>query len=228
LATTLILFSTALASGAQAQLINEIRIDQVGTDVDEYFEIAGPPNTALTGLTYLVVGDGTGGCGVIETVLPLGAFMLQADGLFAACLSAAPALAGYDALGVSSVAFENSDNLTHMLVSGFSGSVNQDLDTNNDGILDVTPWTSVLDCVVLIEDAVPGCGSPQSDDEPAYCTTRVGPDGTFVPGHVYRCGSQWLIGVFDPPGLTDTPGEPNNCAIPVENSTWSRVKTFYR
>jgi len=32
-----------------------------------------------------------------------------------------------------------------LLVSGFTGTVTNDLDSTNDGILDSTPWTSVLD-----------------------------------------------------------------------------------
>ena len=40
--------------------INEIRIDQPGTDNDEYFELLGEPNASLDGLTYIVIGDGVG------------------------------------------------------------------------------------------------------------------------------------------------------------------------
>ena len=41
---------------AQPQL-NEIRIDQSGTDDDEYFELTGTPSSSLDGFTYLVIGD---------------------------------------------------------------------------------------------------------------------------------------------------------------------------
>jgi hypothetical protein len=215
------------ASAAQVR-INEIRIDQEGTDVDEYFELTGPALSPLTGLTYLVVGDGTAGCGVVECVVPLGSWQIQADGLLAVCRAAAPGLAGYDVTNVSSIVFENSDNVTHMIVDGWIGALGADLDTNNDGAFDITPWSAVIDCVALIEDAVPGCGLPQADDEAVYCGTKVGPDGLNVPGHVYLCGTSWHVGLFSPIGSTDTPGAVNNCPVPAEASTWGGVKTILR
>src|SRR5437762_3102236 len=39
------------------------------------------------------------------------------------------------------------DNLTMMLVENFTGAVGQDLDTNNDGVFDITPWTVIDDSV---------------------------------------------------------------------------------
>lgn len=214
---------------AAAQIrINEIRIDQTGTDVDEYFELTGPALSPLTDLTYLVIGDGTAGCGVVECVVPLDAWQIQSDGLLAVCRSATPGQAGYDVVGATAINFENSDNVTHMLVSGWVGALNQDLDTNNDGVLDVTPWSTIVDCVALLEDPSPGCGLPQADDEAVYCGTRVGPDGINVPGHAYLCGSGWIVGLFDPIGSTDTPGAVNNCPVPATPSTWGNVKTILR
>ena len=46
---------------------------------------------------------------------------------------------------------ENGSN-TYLLVRGFSGALSADLDTDNDGILDVTPWTSVVDGVSIVEN----------------------------------------------------------------------------
>ena len=65
---------------AQVQ-INEIRIDQPSADDDEYFELAGKPGLMLDGLTYIVIGDGTGGSGVIESVTPLSG-SIPASGYF--------------------------------------------------------------------------------------------------------------------------------------------------
>lgn len=229
-ATTFSLTAAALlvAGAASAQILfNEIRIDQTGADTDEYVEFAGPAGASLAGYTLLVIGDGTPGCGTVEVALDLSAYSIQADGLFALRYSGGVAqLAGYDATLTGS--FENSDNLTFFLVTGNTAtttSPNNDIDTNNDGVLDNVLWTTIVDEVAILEDALPGCGSPQADDEAVYSTTTVGPDGTFVPGHVYRCGNQWLIGQFDIAGGDDTPGSANNCPVPVEASTWSRIKT---
>ena len=60
--------------------INEIRIDQPGSDSDEFFELAGAPGTSLDGLTYLVIGDGSGGSGTIESVVNLTGSSISGSG----------------------------------------------------------------------------------------------------------------------------------------------------
>jgi len=51
-----------------------------------------------------------------------------------------------------------------------------------------------------------------------YGPNRIGPDGTFVPGHIWRCEDTgcWNIGRFDIVAAhDDTPGVPNaNCGLP--------------
>lgn len=189
-----------------AVAINEARIDQTGTDNDEYFELAGPAGQVLDGLTYIVIGDGGAavGSGVIEEVTSLSGQVIPGSGFFLAG-------EGTLSLGVANLTtdlnFENADNVTHMIVSGFTGADAQDLDTNDDGTLDVVPWAQVVDCVALVGTAA---------SEQIYCATVVGPDGTFSPGHVYRCEDQtgaWLIGAFDPVGGQDTPGAANDCSF---------------
>jgi predicted extracellular nuclease len=181
--------------------INEVRIDQPGTDVDEYFELAGPAGASLDGLTYLVIGDGTGGSGVVEEVTDLSGSALAADGLFVAAESTFT-LGTADL--VTDLNFENSDNVTHLLVRDFAGSNGDDLDTDDDGVLDVTPWSEVVDLVALVEEE-----NPPSSTEFHYGPPSVGPDGSFVPGHVYWCEFGWQIGAFG--GGNDTPGDPNVC-----------------
>jgi hypothetical protein len=223
------MLALALAAGAaSAQItLNEIRVDHTGTDTDEYVELAGPAGASLAGYQVVVIGDGTGGCGIVEAAIDLSGYTIQPDGVFALRYSGGTAaLAGYDANSTGS--FENSDNLTFLLVAGFVGTVNQDLDTNNDGVLDLQPWSSIVDEVGLAEGVLPiDC----TNNEHLYTGVVVGPDGTFVPGHVFRCGNQWFIGPFGttwPTGIQDTPGAPNDCAVPTRSSTWGQVKTLYR
>ncbi|MEM9227999.1 MAG: endonuclease/exonuclease/phosphatase family protein [Pseudomonadota bacterium] len=181
--------------------INEIRTDQTGTDNDEYFELFGASNASLDGLTYVVIGDGTGGSGVIESVTDLSGLTLDADGFFLAA-EASFTLGTADLTTV--LDFENSDNVTHLLVQDFTGSDGQDLDTNDDGILDVTPWTSVEDSVALIETIGSG--------DLVYSLTTVGPSGSSVPGHVFRetdGTGDFQIGGFTAP-TDDTPGVSNS------------------
>jgi predicted extracellular nuclease len=183
--------------------ISEIRIDQPSTDNDEFFELAGAAGAPLDGLTYLVIGDGTGGSGVLEAIVDLTGQAVPASGFFVAAESTFT-LGTADL--TTSLNFENSDNVTHLLVSGFSGANGDDLDTNDDGTLDVTPWSTIVDSVALVETVGSG--------ELVYSTTTVGPDGTFVPGHVSLCPAGWAIGEFDPAGGDDTPGTTNNCPAP--------------
>ncbi|MFT4637502.1 MAG: hypothetical protein ACI8T1_000812 [Verrucomicrobiales bacterium] len=79
---------------------------------------------------------------------------------------------------------------------------------------------SLADVIGLNE--TPG-GLPNPDGHFGYgdvLGTSIGPDGPFVPGHVYRVGDapgDWAIGTFNPiGGATETPGAAN--AIPEPSS----------
>ena len=91
-----------------------------------------------------------------EAVVDLAGQVIPASGYFVAA-------EGTFTLGtadlVANLNFENGDNVTHMLVSGFSGANGDDLDTDDDGVLDVTPWSEVVDLVALLEEANPPSGT---------------------------------------------------------------------
>ncbi|QOJ14964.1 MAG: PEP-CTERM sorting domain-containing protein [Planctomycetia bacterium] len=195
--------------------INEIRTDNPGGDINEYFELWGAPGASLNGLTYIVIGDGAGGSGTIENVTPLTGFSIPADGYFLAAeatLTVNPSQIDLT-LSASALNFENDDNYTHMLVRGFSGALNLDVDTNDDGILDLTPWAEIIDVVAFI-----GEGADQ-----IYTSTTVGPDPIKgSPWHLWRLPNglgSWNFDSFDngtPTAqtdlvnyATDTPGVAN-------------------
>ncbi|MDP0491808.1 MAG: lamin tail domain-containing protein [Verrucomicrobiota bacterium JB023] len=222
-------FAAGFGSAGAQVVINEVRIDDPSGDTHEYFELynTGADAVSLVNYSYIVIGDGASGSGTIESVLSLpdvslaaGDYFLvanstelniDADGDGTAELSAIPDLAG------ASLVFENGDNVTHLLVENFTGLLADDLDTDDDGTLDVNPWSSVVDAVSLV-------ATPDSGDE-FYASTLggqdVGPNGTFVPAHVFRGGdggATWLMGDFgseladDPVILQntkDTPGGAN-------------------
>ena len=201
----------------QGVIINEIRIDQIGTDNNEYFELKGAAGQSLNGYAYIVIGDNTAtqGSGVIETAVPLDGYSIQSDGLLSvaeASFSTSPGFGTADVVlsagtGGLPLNFENGDNVTHLLVRNFTGALNQDLDTDNDGVLDVTPWTEISDSVASFNPSAAG------SQDAVYSAVRVGPDGTLWPGHLYRCTSAgtWLIGPFGNPGqiILDTAGGTN-------------------
>jgi len=212
--------ATALAGGLN---ISEIRINETGTDVNDYFEIDGPPSTSVNGLTYVIIGRGdvTTANGVIEMAFPLSG-SINAGGHFVA---AGP---GYLLSAVDQIIPDfdmfASDNKTHLLVGGFTGNVGDDLDTNDDGSLDVTPWSVVHDSVAILGNASPSGANGNSF---VYSATTVGPDGSFVPGHMYVCADtlDWAVGLFSPTGQTDRPQAANlNCNIAVPNVRINEVR----
>ncbi|MCA9001367.1 MAG: hypothetical protein KDB61_05555, partial [Planctomycetes bacterium] len=106
--------SATMAASASAQaLINEIRIDQDGTDNDEFFELVGTPGTDLTGLHYIVIGDSSAGGsgdlvgGGFDAIIDLTGMIIPASGYL---------LVGEGTMTIgtpdyiASCNFENSDN----------------------------------------------------------------------------------------------------------------------
>ena len=187
-------------------LLNEIRTDQPGGDIDEYIELMGTPGMDLTGLSILVLGDSGSSTGVIETLVPLDGMSITASGLL---VLAEDTFTLGTADVVTDLSLENSDNLTFILVGGFSGLLGDGLDADADGILDSEPWTTELDRIALVEEA-----NPPLSTEYHYGPPMVGPDGDFAPGHIFRCGDDWFVGPYDPAdaGALDTPGDLNACA----------------
>jgi len=200
-----------LSFGMFAQIqINEIRMDNTGDDTDEYFELKGTPGTSLNNHYLIILGDAPdGGSGSIESVTNLTGQSIPADGHFLCYKQTAGTMFQDVVIDYVDAAMnmENSDNETYLLVTGFSGANGDDLDTDDNGTLNSTPWTAIVDQISLVETTnVPAAG------EYYYSTTTLGPDGSgFVPGHSFRNSSTgaWTIGVFGPAGVMDTPGTIN-------------------
>ncbi len=154
----------ALASPPDA-VINEVRISSAVDDnlSNNFVEIYHNPGTAtdLSGLTVLVISE-TFSPGEINFAVPLDGLSTNADGFaLLADDGAQPVsdLAGgilsipdFDLFGSPS---------TILLVREFTGSAGQDLDVDNDGTLDFTPWTK-LDAVTLEAGESPGPGYDSS------------------------------------------------------------------
>jgi hypothetical protein len=196
---------------------SEIRIDQTGADTDEWVELVGAPGTSLNDITMIVIGDGTAlaASGVIEAVVSLAGKTIPADGHFAmseSTFTQGIAAIDYVLPGANPLNFENSDNVTFMLVRNFSGVDAADLDSDDNGVFNtVVPWTEVVDTIALIKTTT----VPPTGTEWFYGANTIGPDGTFLPGHIWRCEDTgcWNIGRFDLlVDPTDTPGVANlNC-----------------
>jgi hypothetical protein len=142
--------------------------------------------------------------GIIEEAVDLTGYAINASGFF---VVGEPEML----LGTPDYAyelnFESSDQVTFMLVSGFTGALDQDLDADDDGVLDTMPWDAALDCVAFVE-------VPDDYSDQIYCTTTVGPDDIYTPGGARKCpdsDGDWYDNGFFASDFVDTPGSANNC-----------------
>lgn len=138
-------------AAAQSVKFNEVMINPPGTDNgNEYIELRSDlPNMSLNGLTIVVIEGDVIPAGTIDQAISLNGLSTGSNGLLLCrdslnVLTPAPEAA--TALRIADFVpdLENGAN-TFLLVEGFTGAVNQDLDADNDGVLDSTPWTRVLD-----------------------------------------------------------------------------------
>ena len=192
-------------------MINEFSASTTGSPDVEWIEVLGTPNSDYSTYTLLEIeGDTTRG--TIDRTFPVG----TTDG------------AGFWTTAVGNLSIENG-TITLLLVEGFTGVVGDDIDTNDDGVIDVAPWTRIVDDVAVADG---GAG------DLVYSTTVLGPnyDGvsTFAPGGASRfpdgtdTGSptDWVRNDFDLAGIPgfagtptvgeaiNTPGAPNEIVVP--------------
>ena len=106
-------------------------------------------------------------------------------------------------------ALENG-TITLLLVRDFTGAVGTDLDTDNDGTLDVTPWDAVVDAVAVNDGGV-------GDLTYGIPVLGVAYDGlAFAPGGASRIpdgadtdtAADWVRNDFDLAGIPGFPGTP--------------------
>ena len=136
--TTLLALAAGLglAGPAHAQLFNEFRSNPPGTDsAPEFVELTGTPGSSFTGEFLALENDSGGGFGEIQDLTSI-SDSFDSNGL----------------LTFDSGDIEN-PSYTLALVGGFTGSDGDDLDTNDDGTIDVTPWTTVFDSISILDAA---------------------------------------------------------------------------
>ncbi|MCI0709997.1 MAG: ExeM/NucH family extracellular endonuclease, partial [Chloroflexi bacterium] len=182
-------------AGAVANIkINEVFISMSGTDDVEFVELLGERLTDYSTLSVVALeGDSASNEGLIDDVFPVGTTDVN----------------GYWTTNLLTDVLENNTQ-TLLLVDGFTGAVNDDLDTNDDGTLDVTPWTQLVDSVGFTDG---GAG------DLVYSTSTVGPDGSFMPAGGSRIpngvdtdtSADWTISDF---GRAGAPGNEGGTASP--------------
>jgi len=204
-----IAISIASAQSHPPQL-SEVRLDSLEPNKDvEFIELTGVAGTPLDGYAIVVIGDGDDeigplalDSGVIESVVALDGSAIQPD---RSLLVHASGLLWMTPDVVADLRLEDVDNITVLLVEGAKCWQGQDLDTDDDGALDVTPWSAVVDGIAI------ACGEPGVVSEWTYAPT-LGPSDGFPVFHAARCTDtgEWRAGgVHFQPGVTDSPGSPN-------------------
>jgi len=190
--------------------INEFSASTIGTDV-EYIEIYGTPNINYSAYTLLEIEGDSYNSGKVDEVISIGT--TDANGFYLGSLPAN--------------ALENG-SLTLLLVKNFSGSYGSDLDTDNNGSLDVTPWEAIVDAVAIHDGGssdntygVPVLGK-NYDGVSSYApggASRI-PDGfdteastDWVRNDFDLAGIPGYIGSLGPGEALNTPGAPNEIYI---------------
>lgn len=186
-----------ITGGAFAQVapvINEFVFNHTGNDDHEFIEVFGQPITDFSSFTILAIEGDASIAGTIDDVFNVG----TTDA------------AGFWTTGFLSGVLENG-TASLLLVSGFSGSMGDDLDTDNDGTLDTTPWTGLFDGIAVWDGGV-------SDWTYANVVLDAGFDGSpFVPGGASRIPNgtdtdtvgDWMRNDFDGAGLPGFVGTPD-------------------
>lgn len=136
---------------AMPQVLRSLVFNPPGADDGlEYIEITGNPNSTLSNTWFLEI-DGDGANGNINTAINLGSFSSGANGLLLirdASATILPAPSAATNIVVQNFAPDiQNGTATFLLVTGFTGSVGTDLDPDNDGSLNSTPWVAVLSAI---------------------------------------------------------------------------------
>lgn len=192
-------------------VINEFSYDtSPGSDV-EFVEFLGDASTDYSAFTFLELeGEGTG-AGTIDEVISLG----TTDG------------GGFELKNLASNTLENG-TLTLLIVEGFSGVAGDDLDTDDDGALDSTPWARVVDGVGINELAAGDFTYAEVElteafDDPTYSGSSAGfppggasriPNGTDTDSTADWARNHFFLGEDPEPGeAATTPGATNQLFV---------------
>ena len=178
-------------------VINEFVFNHTGTDSEEFVEIFGDPNTDYSNLWILQVeGDSGSTMGRIVSAVQVG---------------------GTDSGGFWSSPFAGNlyqnGTLSLLLVENFTGAVNDDLDTNDDGVFEAAPWTSIVDSVAVNDGGASDLTYAQAELTPGFDggSFAVGGASRIPDGTDSDTAADWVRNDFDAPSSpAPEPGEAEN------------------
>jgi len=214
-------YSPTAAEFTPTPVINEIAVSTTGTDF-EFVELFGEAGLSLDGYALLQVdGDGE-----IRSILDFNGLALGDNGFSLATSAQAEETFGITGdLSFANNTFTNTSS-TFLLVSDFTGAARfDDLDTDDDGTLDVTPFGQIVDSVSIIDD----------DNPITYSENIIGPDGSFLaPGAVRNpegSGPFEITSFSDASSYTPTTAETNTLvlneiAVSTGGTDWEFAELF--
>jgi uncharacterized protein len=209
----------------QEPKINEFVFNHVGTDTHEYVEVFGAQDTDYSALAILQIEGDSTGSGVVDRVDAVG--ITNADGLWVT-----PFLSN---------AFENG-TVTLLLVEGFTGSVGTDLDADNDGVFDMTPWSAIVDAVAVNDGGADDLTYGLPVLYAYYDGLPYAPGGASrIPdGFDTDAATDWVRNDFDLAGIEgypgtitlgeayNTPGAPNEIYVPPPEACGDSFTPIYQ
>lgn len=210
-------------------MLNEFLIEPSGPNIgQQFFELKGTANESLNGLSLVVLIGNPFASGIVDQVLDLSPYSLGSNGLFlhhddVMNLNVAPDPGTTVVSGLLPLpSFFANESLTFALVRNFTGALFDDLDPDDDGVLEVTPWDSVVDAVGVRANFVPPPPERAFAEQLGFTDfpiTGFDPDGIFRDGRTNRWyASDVLNPAFggpyeiDPTQFVDADLNPQNIA----------------
>ena len=127
---------------------------------EDFIELRGIPNFNLNGYALLALNGYASRRGRIDFFTNLNGVSLGPNGLLlvknSECCSSYSPPSSKTTILTNGGSLNHIDSLTILLVKGWSGgslSLSSDIDSDNDGVIESTPWTSVVDVLCFKRDA---------------------------------------------------------------------------
>ncbi len=181
-----------VVTGPSDPMINEFVVNHTGADSGAFVEVLGDSSTDYSAYTVLEIeGDGASiSRGSIDAALPVGT--TSASGYW-----------------VDPEDMENG-TVTILLVEGFTGSVGNDLDADDDGTFDSAPWTRIVDDIATTDGGASDISYSSSVLAAFFDGSPFGPGGASrIPnGTDTDTAADWMRNDFDGFGLAGLVGSP--------------------
>ena len=189
-----LLCANAVLATAHDPVINEFVNNHTGTDTNEYIEFFHHAGSNLSAFWVVEIEGDSTSAGLID------------DATFQ--------LGTTDSNGIWWTGFQpnipENGTLTYLLVENFTGAVGDDIDTNNDGTIDVTFWDRIVDTVGVFDGGASDLNYADTvlDSSLLPSGFTVGGASRIPNGVDTNSVSDWRRNAFNGEGIPGLPGGP--------------------